>query len=68
MEMNTLYPIPYKAYTLYPFPSPYTCTLTPQRENLVEQRPGTTLETTQGQIVSQSFTDATRFWWHLYGM
>jgi len=26
-----------------------------------------TLEATQGQIVSQSPTDATRFWWHLYG-
>ena len=25
------------------------------------------LETTQGQIVSQSPTDATRIWWHLYG-
>jgi len=22
---------------------------------------------TQGQILSQSPTDATRFWWHLYG-
>ena len=27
----------------------------------------TTLEATQGQILSQSPTDATRFWWHLYG-
>ena len=27
----------------------------------------TTLEVTQGQILSQSPTDATRFWWHLYG-
>jgi len=26
-----------------------------------------TLEATQGQILSQSPTDATRFWWHLYG-
>ena len=26
-----------------------------------------TLEVTQGQILSQSLTDATRFWWHLYG-
>jgi len=26
-----------------------------------------TLEVTQGQILSQSPTDATRFWWHLYG-
>jgi len=25
------------------------------------------LEVTQGQILSQSPTDATRFWWHLYG-
>jgi len=28
---------------------------------------GSTLETTQGQILSQSPTYATRFWWHLYG-
>jgi len=28
---------------------------------------GATLEVTQGQILSQSPTDATRFWWHLYG-
>jgi len=27
-----------------------------------------TLEATQGQILSQSPTDATRFWWHLYGI
>ena len=27
----------------------------------------TTLEATQGQILSQSPTHATRFWWHLYG-
>ena len=26
-----------------------------------------TLEATQGQILSQSPTDATRFWWNLYG-
>jgi len=26
-----------------------------------------TLEATQGKISSQSPTDATRFWWHLYG-
>ena len=26
-----------------------------------------TLEETQGQILSQSPTDATRFWWHFYG-
>ena len=26
-----------------------------------------TLEATQGQILIQSPTDATRFWWHLYG-
>ena len=26
-----------------------------------------TLEETQGQIFSQSPTDATRFWWNLYG-
>jgi len=26
-----------------------------------------TLEATQGQILSQSPADATRFWWHLYG-
>jgi len=26
-----------------------------------------TLEATQGQILSQSPTDASRFWWHLYG-
>ena len=26
-----------------------------------------TLKVTQGQILSQSPTDATRFWWHLYG-
>ena len=25
------------------------------------------LEATQGQNISQSPTDATRFWWHLYG-
>jgi len=25
------------------------------------------LEATQGQILTQSPTDATRFWWHLYG-
>ena len=25
------------------------------------------LEATQGQILNQSPTDATRFWWHLYG-
>ena len=25
------------------------------------------LEATQGQTLSQSPTDATRFWWHLYG-
>ena len=29
--------------------------------------PPATLEATQGQILSQSPTDATRFWWHLYG-
>ena len=28
---------------------------------------GSTLEATHGQILSQSPTDATRFWWHLYG-
>jgi len=28
---------------------------------------GATLEATQGQILSQSPTDATRFWWHMYG-
>ena len=33
----------------------------------VSARPQTTLEETQGQILSQSPTDATRFWWHLYG-
>ena len=27
-----------------------------------------TLEATQGQILSQSPTDASRFWWHLYGI
>ena len=27
----------------------------------------TTLEATQGQILNQSPTDATRFWWHVYG-
>ena len=27
----------------------------------------TTLEATHGQILSQFPTDATRFWWHLYG-
>ena len=27
----------------------------------------TTLEATQGQSLSQFPTDATRFWWHLYG-
>jgi len=26
-----------------------------------------TLEATQGQILSQSSTYATRFWWHLHG-
>ena len=26
-----------------------------------------TLEATEGQILSQSTTDATRFWWHLHG-
>jgi len=26
-----------------------------------------TLEATQGQILSQSPRDSTRFWWHLYG-
>ena len=26
-----------------------------------------TLEVSHGQILSQSPTDATRFWWHLYG-
>ena len=29
--------------------------------------PYPTLEATQGQILSQSPIDATRFWWHLYG-
>ena len=29
--------------------------------------PHGTLEVTQGQILTQSPTDATRFWWHLYG-
>jgi len=29
--------------------------------------PYTTLSATQWQIISQSPTDATRFWWHLYG-
>ena len=29
--------------------------------------PAPTLEATQGQILSQAATDATRFWWHLYG-
>ena len=28
---------------------------------------GAALEATQGKILSQSPTDATRFWWHLYG-
>ena len=28
---------------------------------------GTTLEATQGEILSQFPTDATRFWWHLCG-
>jgi len=28
---------------------------------------GATLEATQGQILSQSPTDATRLWWHVYG-
>ena len=27
----------------------------------------TTLETTQGQILSRSPTDAIRFWWQFYG-
>ena len=30
-------------------------------------RDETTLEATQGPILSQSPTDAIRFWWHLYG-
>ena len=34
-------------------------------EEAMEQQP--TLEVTQGQILRQSATDATRFWWHLYG-
>ena len=29
--------------------------------------PNATLEATQKQILSPSPTDATRFWWHLYG-
>ena len=29
--------------------------------------PQATLEATQEQMVSQSPTDTTRFWWHLYG-
>ena len=28
----------------------------------------TTVEVTQGQILSQSHKDATRLWWHLYGI
>jgi len=31
------------------------------------RRTGTTLEATQGKILSQSPSDATRIWWHLYG-
>ena len=34
---------------------------------LNEVSPKPTLEATQGYILSQSPTDATRFWWHLYG-
>ena len=30
-------------------------------------RLGTSLEATQGQILRQSPTDATRFWWHVCG-
>jgi len=29
--------------------------------------PGATLEATQGQMLSQSPTDANPFWWHVYG-
>jgi len=32
-----------------------------------ETRSTAALEATQGQILSQSPTDATRLWWHLYG-
>ena len=35
--------------------------------NMLKVPPRPTLEVTQGQILSQSPTDATRFWWHLYG-
>jgi len=36
-------------------------------QHIMHQLPQTTLEATQGQILNQSPTDATRFWWHLYG-
>ena len=54
-------------------------TLVSKQERLLDHRPGpsrlcggasgdpSTLEATQGKIFSQSPTDATRFWWHLYG-
>ena len=37
------------------------------RVNKRPEKHGSTLEVTSGQISSQSPTDATRFWWHLYG-
>jgi len=39
--------------------------VTPARYLYVQVKP--TLEATQWQISSQPPTDATRFWWHLYG-
>ena len=47
-------------------PPPGRCPLHQPCEQ-AEFRPGASLEATQGQISSQSPTDATRFCWHLYG-
>ena len=38
-----------------------------EREIFGESAHGSTLEATQWQILSQYPTDATRFWWNLYG-
>ena len=47
---------------------PIACLLSRDAAGLEGGREGgTTLQATQGQILSQSPTDATRFWWHLYG-
>ena len=47
-------------------PPSETTALNKARIPLARFLESTTLEATQGQILGQSPTDATRFWWHLY--